>query len=110
MASSIASSPIQIPCKAVLFDMDGILISSVASVERSWTKWALMRGIDPESAIRAAHGCRAIETVAHIQLRGLVLRGQFEIKVAGPEMLRPTHPGRGIVERLDPLDQVVPSR
>jgi sugar-phosphatase len=44
--------------------MDGILISSVASVERSWTKWALMRGIDPESAIRAAHGCRAIETVA----------------------------------------------
>lgn len=44
--------------------MDGILISSVASVERSWTKWALLRGIDPETAIRAAHGCRAIETVA----------------------------------------------
>jgi len=64
MASFIAASPVQIPCQAVLFDMDGILISSVASVERSWTKWALMRGIDPETAIRAAHGCRAIETVA----------------------------------------------
>jgi sugar-phosphatase len=64
MALSIASSPVQISCKAVLFDMDGILISSVASVERSWTKWALLRGIDPETAIRAAHGCRAIETVA----------------------------------------------
>jgi sugar-phosphatase len=47
--------------------MDGILISSVASVERSWTKWALMRGIDPETAIRAAHGCRAIETVAQLR-------------------------------------------
>ena len=64
MASSTAASPVQIPCQAVLFDMDGILISSVASVERSWTKWALMRGIDPQTAIRAAHGCRAIETVA----------------------------------------------
>jgi len=67
MVSSIASSPIQIRCKAVLFDMDGILISSVASVERSWTKWALLRGIDPETAIRAAHGCRAIETVAQLR-------------------------------------------
>lgn len=64
MASSIAASPVQISCQAVLFDMDGILISSVASVERSWTKWALMRGVEPEVAIRAAHGCRAIETVA----------------------------------------------
>jgi sugar-phosphatase len=67
MASSIAFSPIQISCQAVLFDMDGILISSVASVERSWTKWALLRGIDPETAIRAAHGCRAIETVAQLR-------------------------------------------
>ncbi len=64
MPSSVVSSPVQIFCKALLFDMDGILISSVASVERSWTKWARMRGLDPESAIRAAHGCRAIETVA----------------------------------------------
>jgi sugar-phosphatase len=67
MASSVPSSPVQIHCKAVLFDMDGILISSVASVERSWTKWALLRGIDPETAIRAAHGCRAIETVAQLR-------------------------------------------
>jgi len=44
--------------------MDGILISSMGSVERSWTKWARMRGVDPETAIRTAHGCRAIETVA----------------------------------------------
>jgi sugar-phosphatase len=64
MASSISSSPVKITCKAVLFDMDGILISSMGSVERSWTKWAQMRGVDPETAIRTAHGCRAIETVA----------------------------------------------
>ncbi len=44
--------------------MDGILISSLGSVERSWTIWSKMRGIDPEFACKAAHGCRSIDTVA----------------------------------------------
>jgi sugar-phosphatase len=56
-----------IRCKGILFDMDGILISSLGSVERSWTKWALMRGVDPVYACRIAHGCRAIETVARLR-------------------------------------------
>ena len=47
--------------------MDGILISSIASVERSWSRWATMRGIDPALACRTAHGCRAIETVARLR-------------------------------------------
>jgi sugar-phosphatase len=64
MASSIAPSPVEIPCQAILFDMDGILISSLGSVERCWTKWANMHGIDPEYACRMAHGCRSIDTVA----------------------------------------------
>jgi sugar-phosphatase len=64
MARTQASSPVEIRCKGILFDMDGILISSIGSVERSWTKWAQMRGVDPEYAIRMAHGRRAIETAA----------------------------------------------
>jgi sugar-phosphatase len=67
MALSIASSPILIHCKGVLFDMDGILISSLGSVERSWTKWAHKHGIDPAYAISIAHGRRAIETVAELR-------------------------------------------
>jgi sugar-phosphatase len=67
MASSIPSSPVQIRCKGVLFDMDGILISSIASVERSWTKWAEMRGVDPVEALKMTHGRRAIETVARLR-------------------------------------------
>lgn len=47
--------------------MDGILISSLGSVERSWTKWAEMRGVDPEYACKMAHGCRSIETVAKLR-------------------------------------------
>ena len=64
MAGSQTSSPVEIRCRGVLFDMDGILISSIGSVERSWTKWAEMRGVDPEYACKMAHGRRAIETAA----------------------------------------------
>jgi sugar-phosphatase len=64
MASSIPSSPILVRCQGILFDMDGILISSIGSVERSWTRWAGMRGVDPALALQTAHGRRAIEAVA----------------------------------------------
>lgn len=52
----------KISVRGILFDMDGVLISSIGSVERSWTKWAEMRGVDPALAIKTAHGRRAIET------------------------------------------------
>jgi sugar-phosphatase len=67
MASSVVSSPVLIHCQGILFDMDGILISSLGTVERSWTKWALLRGIDPARAVGMAHGRRAIETVAALR-------------------------------------------
>jgi mannitol-1-/sugar-/sorbitol-6-phosphatase len=49
--------------RGILFDMDGVLVSSLGSVERSWTKWAEKHGMDIASAIHTAHGRRAIETV-----------------------------------------------
>jgi len=49
--------------RGVLFDMDGVLMSSLGSVERSWHKYAISRDLDPEFAIRTAHGRRAIETI-----------------------------------------------
>jgi sugar-phosphatase len=67
MASSIASSSVLIRCKGVLFDMDGVLISSLGSVERSWTEWANMRGVDPVYACQIAHGCRSIDTIAKLR-------------------------------------------
>jgi len=49
--------------KGILFDMDGVLVSSIGSVERSWTKWALMHGLDPVYAIESAHGRRSIDSI-----------------------------------------------
>src|ERR1700722_10750738 len=67
MASSNSSFPVRIRCKGILFDMDGILISSIGSVERSWTKWAFLRGVDPALARETAHGRRAVETIAKLR-------------------------------------------
>jgi sugar-phosphatase len=61
------ASPVSIACKAILFDMDGILIASIGSVERSWTKWALLRGVDPALARETAHGRRAVEAIAKLR-------------------------------------------
>lgn len=53
--------------RGLLFDMDGVLVSSLGSVERSWQKWAERHGLDVTEAIRQAHGRRAIETIRHLR-------------------------------------------
>ncbi len=53
----------KIEVEGLLFDMDGILVSSLSSVERSWVKWGNMRGVDGAKALETAHGKRAIETI-----------------------------------------------
>lgn len=47
--------------------MDGVLISSIGSVERTWTKWAIRHGMDPASVIKAVHGRRAFESVQFLR-------------------------------------------
>ena len=54
---------ITVRTKGLLFDMDGVLVSSLGSVERSWQTWAEGHGLDVRATIKTAHGMRAIETV-----------------------------------------------
>lgn len=49
--------------KAILFDMDGVLVDSAHVVERVWRKWALVHHLDPEAVVEQAHGRRSIETL-----------------------------------------------
>jgi sugar-phosphatase len=67
MEISPVAAPVIIHPRGILFDMDGVLVSSIGSVERTWEKWAVARGVDPELAIRMAHGRRAIETVRELR-------------------------------------------
>jgi sugar-phosphatase len=49
--------------KALLFDMDGVLIDSTRAVERVWRKWAIEHRLDPQTVIEQAHGRRSLETI-----------------------------------------------
>ncbi|PXX55625.1 sugar-phosphatase [Nocardia tenerifensis] len=55
---------IDIPCEAVLFDCDGVLVDSVDSGERSWRQWSGEYGLDPALVLDGVHGRRSAETVA----------------------------------------------
>jgi len=48
---------------ALLFDMDGTLLDSIAVANRVWTLWAQSHGLDPAAVLHTMHGVRAIETV-----------------------------------------------
>ena len=53
----------QITCSALLFDLDGVLIDSMAAVARVWTRWAIEHGFEPDEVVRAAHGRPSASTV-----------------------------------------------
>lgn len=50
-------------CSAILFDLDGVLVDSIPSVERAWLKFAQRHKLDPAKVLHAAHGNRSLETV-----------------------------------------------
>lgn len=53
------------PFAAVLFDMDGTLLTSIPAVERAWTAWAQRVGVDPGAVLAWLHGRTAADTITH---------------------------------------------
>ncbi len=53
-------------CRAILFDLDGVLVDSTPAVERVWKGWAREHGLDPDYVIQWAHGRRSIETIRRV--------------------------------------------
>jgi sugar-phosphatase len=50
-------------CKAILFDLDGVLVNSAECVERAWRGWSARHGLNADDVIAIAHGRRTVETV-----------------------------------------------
>ncbi len=50
-------------CKAILFDLDGVLVDSTVSVEHAWRLWAQHHGLNVTDILAIAHGRRSIETM-----------------------------------------------
>jgi mannitol-1-/sugar-/sorbitol-6-phosphatase len=49
--------------RAVLFDLDGVLVESREATERAWLAWASRNGIGEDELRSAMHGVRSVEVV-----------------------------------------------
>ncbi len=65
------SSGTRIRAGAFLFDMDGTLIDSSATIERIWRRWAGRHGIDADALMRFAVGRRLTETIERFAVPGM---------------------------------------
>jgi sugar-phosphatase len=66
MPDQNGASMIRVSTRALLFDMDGVLIDSTPAVARVWTRWANERGFDPLETVRRAHGRPSLTTVREL--------------------------------------------
>ena len=92
--------------RGLLFDMDGVLVSSLGSVERSWQTWALKHGLDATETIKTAHGHRAIDTLRKLWPSGdhaAELKTIEDLEVADTSGLR-------ILDGVSRILQAVPQK
>lgn len=87
----------------MLFDMDGVLVSSIESVRRCWRAWAEHYGVEHPEKVEIPHGTRAIEVMQMLKpgvdLReGLRFIEQLEVADVGDMRVLP-----GARELLDSL-------
>jgi sugar-phosphatase len=59
-------SDLCLPAAGLLFDNDGVLVDSDASVQTAWSRWAREQGLDPDEVTAMVHGRRAADTVAQL--------------------------------------------
>lgn len=69
-------------CRAILFDLDGVLVDSTAYIEDQWRRWATAKGLEPEPFLQVCHGRRAVET---IRLAAPDLDAEAEVAAFKPE-------------------------
>ncbi|HEY5088217.1 MAG TPA: HAD-IA family hydrolase [Gemmatimonadaceae bacterium] len=66
----MSDTPIR--CDALLFDLDGVLVDSTASIENTWRRWASTHGLPADDVLAVVHGRRATEVVSllapHLQV------------------------------------------
>ena len=61
------SKSICVETKGILFDMDGVLVSSIGSVVRCWRRWAEIYEIPNAEIYEVPHGVRAIDIVKSLR-------------------------------------------
>jgi sugar-phosphatase len=57
---------VAVEAKGLLFDNDGVIVSSIASVNRCWRRWAEHYGVLNASEVQIEHGTRAVEIMEEL--------------------------------------------
>ena len=100
---SNTSDVLSFPCRAILFDLDGVLVDSAECVERTWRNWASRHQLNPDQVIAFAHGRRTIETV-RLVAPGLNAEAEVVELEAGEAMktdgIYEIESARDLIERL----------
>ena len=55
-----------VTARAILFDLDGVLVDSTPAITRVWERWALEQGFKPEKTVRESHGRPSLEVVREL--------------------------------------------
>ena len=74
--------------RGLLFDMDGVLVSSIESVRRCWRQWAAHYGVADPERVEIPHGTRAVDVMRMLKpdidvVEGLRLIEDLEVADVG---------------------------
>src|SRR5437660_11260697 len=97
-------------CRAILFDLDGVLVDSRECIELIWHAWAAERGLDPAAFLRVAHGRRIAETLRLVApqvdavAEAAVLDAMEEVETRG---LRAAPGAAGLLRQLSEAQRAI---
>ena len=89
--------------RAVLSDLDGVLVDSAAVIERTWRGFAARHGLDPDEVVAAGHGRRSIDLIRlvapHLDAEAEAANVERE-EIAQASGLRPLPGARELVDAV----------
>ena len=102
---SSTKNHITFTCKAILFDLDGTLVDSIAAVDRAWSKWAIKNGLVPEIILPQIHGRRSIDSIRALTPHLDVELEDEKLRIAEANDTEGIVPVAGALDFLDRLEK-----
>jgi sugar-phosphatase len=110
LSETAANEIVTVESTGLLFDMDGVLISSTGSVVRCWQRWCKLYGMPNAEQFQVPHGTRAVDIVRMLKPEfdeAQVAEGLFtieELELADTADLTVLPGVKALLERL-PLER-----